>query len=52
MRRLRFAVRLAELCRKLEVKGRTQALDDAVAMATQLQAELERVREALEARGA
>jgi signal transduction histidine kinase/DNA-binding response OmpR family regulator len=45
------ALRLAELCKQLEVKGRTNALDGAVALAVELQSELERVRHALETRG-
>ena len=45
------AVRLSELCKKLEVMGRTNALEGASELAADLQRELELVREALEARG-
>jgi len=44
------ALRLAELCKQLEVKGRTNALEGAAAMASELERELERVRQALESR--
>ncbi|MGI9591636.1 MAG: response regulator, partial [Myxococcota bacterium] len=45
------ASRLSELCKKLEVMGRTNALEGASELASDLQRELECVREALEARG-
>jgi CheY-like chemotaxis protein len=44
------AMRLAELCKDLEVRGRTNALDGAAALASELEHELERVRQALESR--
>ena len=44
------ARRLAELCKQLEVKGRTNDLDGVVDLATELERELERVRQALESR--
>jgi signal transduction histidine kinase/CheY-like chemotaxis protein/HPt (histidine-containing phosphotransfer) domain-containing protein len=46
------AMRLAELCRKLEVMGRANELEDAVATAAELEEELELVRHALESRSA
>ena len=44
------AMRLVELCKALEVKARTNALEGVAAMAAQLEEELERVRQALLAR--
>jgi two-component system sensor histidine kinase/response regulator len=44
------AVRLAELCKKLEVMGRTSELAEALATAAELVDELEEVRRALESR--
>jgi CheY-like chemotaxis protein/HPt (histidine-containing phosphotransfer) domain-containing protein len=44
------AARLSELCRRLEVKGRTNAMTGAVALADDLVAELARVRDALDER--
>ncbi|MBW2419969.1 MAG: response regulator [Deltaproteobacteria bacterium] len=44
------AMGLGELCKRLEVMGRTESLDGAAALAVELESELERVREALEIR--
>jgi signal transduction histidine kinase/CheY-like chemotaxis protein/HPt (histidine-containing phosphotransfer) domain-containing protein len=43
-------MQLSELCKTLEVKGRTNDLEGAIELAADLERELERVREALEAR--
>ncbi len=45
------AVRLARLCARVEALGREGSLDEAVEIVPELEGELERVREALEARG-